>query len=203
MGHIERNISFTYWVIFLFYMCVTVLFSVICHRLVLLNPLEVSSSPFLRFGSRELRFLYWIITLTLILFAIAILGVGLIYLASLATNVAPNKSPMLGAILLTAIPAIYLVSRLSIIFPAIATDMEFSLKWAWRLTANNGWRLTVIVGGLPVILALLLSFLARDQATLFETLVLSFVGSVLTAVEVVAVSLSYQQLIKASELNQP
>jgi hypothetical protein len=199
MDQIEQRLSFKYWMLFVLYLGVLTLFSVICHRLVLIDPKAVSSAPILRFGRRELRFLYWIILLSLVFMTIGLLWMLLVYFTIRYSIGGPDNLGWYVAIFLAALPASYVTARLSVLFPAIATDMEFSLKWAWRLTANNGWRLAVIVAGFPVILAAVINVLYRDQASLMETIVLSFIGTTLTAVEVVAISLAYQELIKAGE----
>lgn len=199
MDQIEQHLSFKYWMLFVLYLGVLTLFSVICHRLVLIDPKAVSSVSHLRFGRREIRFLYWIIILSLVFMTIGLLWILLVNFTIRYSIGGPDNLGWYVAIFLAALPASYVTARLSVLFPAIATDMEFSLKWAWKLTANNGWRLAVIVAGLPVILAAVLNVLYRDQASLMETVVVSFIGSALTAVEVVAISLAYQELIKAGE----
>ena len=199
MGQIEHHASIYYLMLFVLYLGAMTLFSVVCHRLVLIDPKAVSSAPILRFGRRELRFLYWGILLSLVFMTIGLLWVLLVSFTMQYSIGGPDNLGWYVAIFIAAIPASYVIARLSVLFPAIATDMEYSLKWAWRLTANNGWRLAVIVAGFPVILAAVINVLYRDQASLMETIVLSFVGTVLTAVEVVAISLAYQELMKASE----
>lgn len=203
MHYIEQDSSFRYWMFFVMYLGAISLFSVICHRLVLIDPQTISSASIFRFGRREIRFLYWVITLSLTLMAIAAPGVILAYFAIKYAIGAQGNLGMYVAMLVGAIPAFYITSRLSVIFPAIATDKEFSFKWVWRLTADNGWRLAIIVAGLPVVLVTILNLLARDQASFIEAVVFSFIGSVLTAVEVVAISLAYRELVaEAGKENQ-
>lgn len=199
MSYLGQHASFKVWVVVALQICVMALFSVTCHRLVLIDPQSVSSAPILRFGRREMRFVYWVITLSLAFLAIVIPWILLMYFASRYSVGESGNLGMYGGISLVAIPASYVIARLAVMFPAIATDREFSLKWIWRLTANNGWRLVVIVVGLPLVFAAVVNLLCREQASLAETVLMSFISSVLTAVEVVAISLAYQELIASKE----
>jgi hypothetical protein len=198
MHYIEQDSSFKYWVFFVLHLIVMTLFSVICHQLVLIDPQTVSSSSVLRFGRREIRFIYWLITFSLTLMVIAAPGVILVFFAAQYAMDVQGDFGMYVA-MLGAVPAFYITARFSLMFPAIATDKEFSLKSVWRLTAGNGWRLVIIVAGFPVILVTILNLLTRDDAALIEALVYSIFGTLLTAVEVVAVSLAYRELMAQKE----
>jgi hypothetical protein len=196
LDHVSKPANSQFWLIFVPYLATAALFSVTCHRLVLMDPRNISSKPVLRFKGRELRFLYWIITLGMITLVIAMPGVllALVLLHYLYGNVTGAGS--MFATVLAAVPAVYVLSRLSVIFPAIATDQPFSLRGAWEMTAINGWRMMVITAGLPVLIAVLLGLFYREEATLAESVFLSLVGTILSAIEVVALSLAYQDLIK-------
>ena len=80
--------------------------------------------------------------------------------------------------------------------PATAVDRNVDLKWAWRLTKSQGWRLFIVVAILPWIISELVALLYRGDATAVETVVLTFIGTALFAVEIAALSLSYRELTK-------
>jgi hypothetical protein len=105
----------------------------------------------------------------------------------------PNDTWIRLVVLVAKIPALYLFARLCLVFPATAVDRRVNLKWAWRLTENNGWRLVLIVAVLPWIISQVVSVLYRSGASAIETVALSFLGTVLFAVEVAALSLSYRE----------
>ena len=96
---------------------------------------------------------------------------------------------------LAYIPILYVFSRLSVLYPAIALDQGINARWAWQSTARNGWRLTLIVGVLPWILFYLVNLLLRESATFVEHIIIKFIGFFLLAVEVVALSFSYKHLV--------
>jgi hypothetical protein len=90
--------------------------------------------------------------------------------------------------------ALYVGGRLALTLPAIATDQGFSFRQAWIHSRRNGWRLTLVVFGLPWLLARLANLLARDGATSVETAVLLVLGVAVLIIEVVALSLSFYDL---------
>jgi hypothetical protein len=202
MSSIKQHAAFGYWMHFLLQMAVITIFSVTCHRLVLISPQVPSSASVLRFGRREMRFLYWIFAFAVVFIIMCLL------LIVLASSTARFSSSELGgletstAFFLAAIPILYVLARLSVIFPAIATDTELSLKSAWKLTANNGWRLLVIVVGLPMIITAISYPLYLDNPSIVETIVLSFINTGLNVIQVVAISLAYQELIKPRETDR-
>jgi len=96
-----------------------------------------------------------------------------------------------GTVLIT-----YLAARISILLPRTAIDKRPSLEWVWSVTAGNGWRLFIIVGLLPVLISTIpmvfylfgKNILTEVPGALFDPLVL--------AVEITALSLSYQFLVQ-------
>jgi hypothetical protein len=92
------------------------------------------------------------------------------------------------------LPMLYVFGRLCLIFPATALDLGPNAGWSWTLTRGNGWRLLIIVGGLPFAVGYAISLLYRSDATTVEWLVLTVVGFVLLAVEIAAISISYREL---------
>src|SRR5712671_2333716 len=81
-----------------------------------------------------------------------------------------------GMRLASRIPASYVLARLCLVFPATAIDRPVNLKWAWRLTERNGWRLVVVVAVLPWIISYLVELLYRGDPSVFETVILTFLG---------------------------
>jgi hypothetical protein len=86
------------------------------------------------------------------------------------------------------------LGRVSLVFPAIATDQRPTLVEVWRASRGNSWRLAIVAGALPWCLELMIDLLYRDGATSIETALLLLAMSIFIIVEVVALSLSYREL---------
>ena len=92
----------------------------------------------------------------------------------------------------------YFLSRVSVVFPAIAVDNEQGIQWAWRLTKNNGLRLMLAIYILPGVIEIPVNYLLaggnmymKMANDVFEVLYIIFAISVL--------SVSYKHLIKNAE----
>ena len=93
-----------------------------------------------------------------------------------------------------AVLASWPLARLCPLLPAIAVDRGFDPITAWRLSRGNGWKLVIIVGVLPCALKWIVALLARDGATTAEFGVLLVLTSVITVIQVAALSLAYWEL---------
>jgi hypothetical protein len=170
-------------------------FAVTCHRLVLLDAQAVAARLVPRWSWREVRFMFWMTGAWLIFMIVMLVT------ATAAMNLVPGVRgrPELWSDWiepLSRIPAYYVFARLSLMFPAVALDRPVSLGWSWRLTKRNGWRVFIVVAILPWIISELVALLYRGDATAAETVVLTFLGTALFAVEIAALSLSYRELTK-------
>jgi hypothetical protein len=173
-----------------------VLFAVTCHRLVLLDPQSVATRLIPRWSGRETRFFLWTVAVWLIVALAFFTGAKLLINLWRPWEGKPSAIWSQGITLAASVPAYYVFGRLSLIFPATAVGRKVSLRWSWRLTANNGWRLFVVVAVLPFMISHLVGLLYRMDATALETVVLTFLGCALFVVEVAALSLSYRELTK-------
>ena len=183
---------FVYWGLFgLFF----TLFAVTCHRLVLLQSRPLGRIALPRWSWRE----SW--------FFLRLVGVWGIYLAVwwlcllLGANAWPRAagdvSEWLKAIETAGkVPALYVIARLSLVFPATAIDRPASFRWAWRASRGNGWRLVVVVTVLPWLVGLLFGLLYREDPTMAETVLLTVAGTALFAFEIAALSVAYRELTR-------
>ncbi|MGH8669065.1 MAG: hypothetical protein ACREUN_09835 [Burkholderiales bacterium] len=173
------------------------LFAVTCHRLVLLDPESVAREPRLRWTRRETRFFLWVVAGWLVILALMLPLLTVVLGVWATASGSPGDGPewVYGV---AQLPLLYLLGRLCILFPATAVDRDppADLRWAWRLTSGNGWRLLVIVGLLPWLLSWLVHFVHRSDATPLEWLLVSLLAMTLFAVEIAAVSISYRELTK-------
>jgi hypothetical protein len=188
------------WFLYALYVALFALFAITCHRLVLLDPPSVAPSWVPRWSRRETRFFLWLLALGLIstsviLASATVLSTLILNLRDLPTG-EPRDTWFVWILTAANVPALYLFARLCLVFPATAVDRKVNLQWAWALSANNGWRLFLIVAVLPWIIAQCVKLLYRSDAGAIETVVLTFLGYALMAVEVAALSLSYRELTK-------
>ena len=167
------------------------LFAVTCHRLVLLDlePKDVPMVP--GWGARETRFLAWLLAIYVLTMAVimAALTVGTILIQSLSPSfvqaVVDVASKLIGT---------YLFARLALVLPAAAIDAPLNLTGAWWRTRGNGWRMAVIVAGLPWAFGYLVSIVYGDEPGVTWAVLVSALGTALLVVEIAALSLSYRYL---------
>lgn len=187
------------WLSFLIQMLPYILFAITCHRLALIGDHSVPTYGLLTWTQRESRYLGWLIVITLICMLISYV-INSYFVSQMVNDLEAGASPeslqsSWRFTYLAYIPILYVFSRLSVLYPAIALDQQINAQWAWQATARNGWRLTLIVGVLPWILYYLVNLLLRDNATFVEYGVVRIIGFFLLAVEVVALSFSYKHLV--------
>ena len=144
------------WLSFLIQMLPYILFAITCHRLALIGDDSVPTYGLLTWTQRETRYLGWLIVITLICMLISYV-INSFFVSQMVRELEAGASPeslqsSWRFTYLAYIPILYVFSRLSVLYPAIALDQQVNAQWAWRATARNGWRLTLIVGVLPWVL---------------------------------------------------
>ena len=87
--------------------------------------------------------------------------------------------------------------------PMVAMDRAASLASAWALSRHNGWRLAIVVGLLPAAFSSITEKLSRQNASMLEQALLAVTSAVFIVIEVVALSLSYQTLLRSPTGNPP
>jgi hypothetical protein len=102
-----------------------------------------------------------------------------------------------GSLLLTPVLLIlllYLLSRFMLVLPASAVGEGIGLKESWQRTAGNGWRLALLLFGLPFLITVLLSpFVAAALPTVVEIIFGLFMIALLV-VQIGVLSLAYDEL---------
>ena len=168
------------------------LFAVTCHRLVLVSGPDEYKGHHFKFRIRELKFASWL---------------AAIYVLVLVVDQVPNNllrhliqpgGPAVETGLWywwsypVAIPSLYLLGRFSLVFPAVATDAKTSLRWSWRTTKGNGWRMLVLVGLVPWVSSMLIWAIWRESATTLESVVLAIVSYGALCFEIFLLSFAYK-----------
>jgi len=168
-----------------------------CHRVFLLNETEVLETKVLRLGGRELRFIGWwiVIGLCVSIVVIPMLLLAVPLVLDFIDNTFSDKDVAGNIIVpLMGLPVYYLVARWSLLLPATAIDQRPNLGWAWSLSKGNSMRLTLLVGIVPLVSAILMNFLSETDSIIYKGLV-EMVWLVVMVVEIGLLSLSYQWLV--------
>jgi hypothetical protein len=188
------------WVYGMIHLFPYILFAITCHRLVLIGNHGIPEYGLLKWTQREWRYMGWSIVI-MIFIGLTAFVVTSLFVTRVIRNMDSGVGsetfiPLLGLTYLMYIPILYILSRLSVLYPATAVEEPANLKRAWQLTLNNGWRMTVIVGLLPWVLYFILGLLFRENATIVENIIQKLLQMILLAIEVVALSFSYKHLTK-------
>ncbi len=193
---------FTYSFLFTF-------FAVNCHRVVLLNIEPVGTWAVPKWSRRETKFLcwgiiIWLIVVSLIFFSTA---VALMFVESFHNTQFLNQ-PSASPYIQMAVSLIYcyLFARISLVLPSIAVDKQLRLKESLLMSKGNGWRLMVSVSLMPWLLKAIADNLFNNDTNTFEYVLYTSIFTALLAVEVVALSISYRELVTQtteSEFSKP
>jgi len=174
------------------------LFAITCHRLVLLGDPGVPDYGLRTWTLRESKYMGWSLVILVVWLLFSFVINSLIVSAFIRDVEAGGRAEAFHSIqpyfYFSYIPVLYIFSRLSVLYPAIALGQPVNAQWAWRITEDNGWRLTIVVCLLPSVLFYLAGLLLRENATFVESLILELLGFILLAVGVVALSFSYKLL---------
>jgi hypothetical protein len=126
------------------------IFGVSWHRLTLLGPSAGAPSVAPAWQRRHWRFLGYALAVTLI-------GYGLMLVVMLSGMLLASAIGFLAAVIMFGGLAVflYVVMRLSFVFPAVAVDEAYRLAHAWTHTRGQGFRLIglMILTTVPMIVA--------------------------------------------------
>ena len=184
------------WVMLLAYGLGFSFLAVSCHRLILMDAADRYKSFNARPGYRELRFLAWVIVIYTIKSVVG--GIVYILVVYLGGSVFAEQSGVVSEWIkqIALLPALYVLARLSLAFPATAIDKRSGLNWSWARTRGNGWRLFVVVGLFPWLVSTMFWFVWREEATVLEQVVLSILTYIGLSIEIIALSFAYKELEK-------
>ena len=180
------------WLLYLFYLLAFSIFAVTCHRLILTTDEQsLFSVPLTR---RQLKFAAWFIVVYII-YNLAKIAISITLLKFGLEPAALNPGSTLPyATVIASTPAMYIMARLSLVFPATAVDTNIGLKWSWQCTRHNGWRMVVIIGLYPGLISALLWLVSREATTAIEQAIIGLFYYLGAAVEIFALSLTYKEI---------
>jgi len=159
------------WVLGFLSILLQSLIAITTHRIVLLGPASVPTWGIRSFSKREFFFVLHVFGLTAVTIPVALIGV---------TSVVG----LVAAVILMC----WLVGRLSLVFPGIATDKGVTFKVSWKLTQNYQGLMSMVVVLFPLMLSipsLLLQLLPHSR------IIGTFIESFATVFQVAALSMAY------------
>jgi hypothetical protein len=169
-----------------------------CHRIFLLGDSFASKYGF-GINKFFIKFFLWEIILFTILFFIWYLFIFVIINTSLSipfieidTEDQFFKNYIKWIESFSKIIAFYIVARVCLVLPSVAIGGMPSIKWSWRTTKNNGWRMFLLVGFLPWLLTEVVDLFYRENASTLEHVILSIFSYLIITVEVAFLSLSFK-----------
>ena len=166
-------------------------FVISVHRVVLLHE-DYAGVVIPRLSWRVARYLIWFVVVSLIL---GLIAAPLMILNHLMSNDTAGLDKSLLVYFVIMLPAVYVMARLSLIFPAVALDKRPNIERAWAMTKNNGWRMFIVIGVLPYLFTLLENVISREESTFVEDIVILLLNYVFLIIEISALSFSYQYLV--------
>jgi hypothetical protein len=175
-------------------------FAVTCHRLMLMGDESIPRFGITLWTAREARFFGWLLAGWVLSFLVTVLGI-MILGAILANLFEIPRDWWQWLIIGFQILGTYVLARVTLMLPAIALDIRPTLAQTWHLSDGNGWRLAIVLGGLPWLLRAFQTVLASDEVSLVAIVLSSLLFCSLLVVEIAAVSLSYRYLTMGADLS--
>ncbi len=155
---------------------VQTVFAVTTHRIILLGPEAVPEWGILRWTKRETFFALHVVALVVIALALWTLA-----------NI-PAAGWLLAFVLI-----LWVVGRLSLVFPAIAIDQGVSFNYAWTLTRHHQLLMVLVVVVFPLFLLVPFYLVSMIPYTFVISSFLLILSNVFT---VAALSVAYKLIYK-------
>lgn len=173
---------------------VFVLLAVFCHRSMLLPHLRDSSTLKFFFTSRERKFFAWFVGVYFLVgLSVALSGLVLV----LVSRTVGDAFMVVGILILPGF-CCYVLGRWSLVFPSIALDLSMDIGWSWKQTRGNGWRMSFLVGFLPIttggFFGYLLSYAVPSHFPVVHSFLHPFAYFIFTPVEIAVLSIAFREL---------
>ena len=191
--------------------------TIVCHRLILLGPINQAYHEKFHFSKREKEYFWYMLRVYLRLILIVLPGfllfVVVIFLWDDHNRFFQDQNWVVEFFLylILGIPFLYFLGRYSLVFPAIAVDFKPIQEWAWPKSVHwssaqakgNEWRLVLLAGGVPLSLGLSnigISILSLNQWVLVDSFVSSFFHFASLPIEVAALAIAFRELTNWTSL---
>lgn len=162
---------------------VQTVFAITTHRMILLGPNSVPEWGLFKWSKRETMFALYLVALRIIFILSAFVF-------------APIFAPIgVGGLALLIGFSAWLLSRLSLVFPAIAIDQGVSFKLSWQLTKHHQILMLFVIIVFPMLLFIPAAVVSALPYTLLLT---SFLTAFATLFVVAGLSVAYRAIYKES-----
>lgn len=151
------------------------------HRIILLGPDSVSEWGIYMPRKREIYFVFYSIGLGLLMIPFSLLAL----------------IPAIGWVI-AVVAIIYLMARLSLVFPAIATDQGWSFSDSWKATRNHQILMMIVVAIFPFVISIPERLLIHVPYT---GMFVSFLSALTMVFVVAALSVAFQVITENGEIN--
>lgn len=187
------------WIAILAYLLWSLGAVVAAHRAFIMGP-QGANTKWLNWSGFEWAYLGQGILIGLIVLPLWVLGGLTMALVTVPTSLAGWMGASFALMALFIFGCSYVVSRLSVALPAVAVDNSYAgMGWAWRVSAGNGLRLTVLLVGVPMLLESLFLMLPLGDSWLALSVGMFF-ALYLSAVEVALLSASYKYFASREDI---
>lgn len=168
--YLATSLSFALFVIVSWF--IYSIIAITTHRIILLGPESVKEWGIYIPGKRESKFILYSI------------GVGLLMMPFTIISLVPVIGWIIG---LGAM--LYVVPRLSLIFPAIATEQDWTIKDSWVATSDHAALMIVVVAIFPIVMGIPFVLISLIPHT---GLIVSVLTSIILIVTIAALSVAFQ-----------
>ncbi|MDD2800665.1 MAG: hypothetical protein PHE96_04335 [Methylococcales bacterium] len=181
--------------VFAIFCLVCAWFTITCHRFILVR--DSNSYKNFNFKVMSIRVLKFSVIACQVYAALFIVKAVVIFIMifvfHIRTILNDSESINYWIHLPSELCALYILGRLSLVFPATATDKKVSLKWSWVITRGNSWGMFFIVGLIPLILTFTYDLFWHESATTIEKTAISLVYFFILIIETFALSITYRE----------
>ncbi|HEX7025712.1 MAG TPA: hypothetical protein VF268_00580 [Gammaproteobacteria bacterium] len=171
-----------------------ILYIITIHRFLILGPEATPKFGMFEWRGREWRYLLYLIGLSILLGVIAVIPLMALFSSAAGSGQSAFRTIIM---LIVCLPALLMFARLSLVFPAIAINSNFSLAAVWQAGKGNTFRLAVIVYWMPAGAAILDYFLPDNLPQYVEAVVILtwvLLSYALWAIEIACLSFAYKYL---------
>lgn len=175
---------------------VYIIISIITHRTILLGPGAIPTWGISKWTFREFYFAAHLVGLGLI-GAIVLIPAPVLVPEKLFGYVNVNSAFALLSIFIM----LWVFSRLSLVFPAIAADRGVSFKLSWKLTRHHQLLMALIVILYPILLSILALFLSLMLSLsglpfFFVNILMHLISMLVMVIVVATLSVSFREIYK-------
>lgn len=167
-----------------------IIFTVQCHRAVLISEFPNNPKSVLVWKDRNTHFLISSFAMG------AVAGVLFVVPSLMAEPIVssfPDSTLVNYWVIFTLLllPSGYVVSRISLILPSVAVQNDDSFFDAWKISSKNGWRLFLLIALTPWLLNLAITQISSD--IMIIKIIASFLNLAVLTLGIMLLSYSYKE----------